>query len=760
MFDRKRKKDEQPNSPARYSDGYDNPLSDPDNDRLGRKRFINQIYPYLTDLESEWSVRVGLLAPWGEGKTTVCRWIAERAKKDGHIPVWLSPWAARTDAQLWAAFYTALDKALKDLGIKVSGFSVSIPGLKKSVSNLTNSELTENIGRLHRTGEAGLKVIQSLIKMSPRDISKLKNNVQGKRFIVIFDDLDRVDSSLIPQLLMALRELLDLPGFSFLLPFDDKIVSHALSKHNASPEFGENFLEKILDFRVRLDRPNSDQVASFFKHEMEAQCPFVPATAMEGLDSYLPSNPRRLKSLVRSVRVFQAEASRHREGEIDWKALIFAQLIRLESDTFFDNYAQDTFADDTDDNSGPNRWFAAAFERNKEKAKTDELNRISSLLDKAGVELEEKRERLTLLCEGWREAYDITGQHKIKYACKLLSQPETLTWAEFDSFWELWSEKKEFAEVSPWFSEQVAKTQEPKDEIVREVLITLAYQYGQDLEKAGAVALRSAHHACVENAKEILTFYNHFLEQEIPSVVNTRVLTVDVFQVLMSTIASWFHFRGNESDRDLRKVEEALLKKWVQTAHELGLSHDYRAILATNAIDYLEDKEDLARLYSELLEIIEVAMVEDALGALKKDEGINEILPSGVGEGIKNVLLNPTSEIWLPMGSSQAEQILLTAKDNPAVQINARNLLDLLQSASDRGTRELRSEQVREFFEHQSLIVAIWNAATATELQFRRLQETRQVRDSLIEKGIAADKLATPDWLLKTRADVEIESTP
>lgn len=89
-----------------HKSGFDNPLTNPDDDQLNRKRFINQIYPYLTNLEPEWSVRVGLLAPWGEGKTTVCRWIAKQAKKDGHIPVWFSPWSARTDAQLWVGFYT------------------------------------------------------------------------------------------------------------------------------------------------------------------------------------------------------------------------------------------------------------------------------------------------------------------------------------------------------------------------------------------------------------------------------------------------------------------------------------------------------------------------------------------------------------------------------------------------------------------------------------------------------------------------------
>ncbi|MFH1158312.1 MAG: hypothetical protein V1721_05445, partial [Pseudomonadota bacterium] len=40
---------------------------------------------------------MGLIAPWGEGKTTVAEWVAAQAEKDGHIPVWYKPWMAKTD---------------------------------------------------------------------------------------------------------------------------------------------------------------------------------------------------------------------------------------------------------------------------------------------------------------------------------------------------------------------------------------------------------------------------------------------------------------------------------------------------------------------------------------------------------------------------------------------------------------------------------------------------------------------------------------
>ncbi|GJL58774.1 MAG: hypothetical protein NPIRA03_16310 [Nitrospirales bacterium] len=347
-----------------------------------------------------------------------------------------------------------MTEALKDYDVtdKTSFFSPKT--IKHMVAALTNKDWVEDISRIHQIGESGIRIVQSLAKMNAQDVQRLYEDIKGKRFIVILDDLDRVDPSLIPGLLMTLRDVLDLEGFSFLLPFDHKIVSDALADYNKSPGFGENFLEKILDFRVHLDKATSGQVATFFKGEMQSNCPFIPADTLDGLDSHLPTNPRRLKALVRGMRVFEAEAARHREGEIDWKALLFAEMIKLESELFLDIYAKDTFGDKTDDNSGSHPWISAGVESDKATAKTKEEERIKILLDNAGVKPEAKRERLIRLCEAWRDSYGIYGQYQITYALKLLKQPETLTWAEFDSFWEAWSTNNIFSELFTFFEQQ------------------------------------------------------------------------------------------------------------------------------------------------------------------------------------------------------------------------------------------------------------------------------------------------------------------
>ena len=233
-----------------------------------------------------------------------------------------------------------------------------------------------------------------------------------------------------------------------------------------------------------------------------------------------------------------------------------------------------------------------------------------------------------------------------------------------------------------------------------------------------------------------------------PDAPHAEILTIEVFKRLIDVIAKWFHFRGNESDRGLRDNEESLLKKWVQKVHDLGMDHDYHTFLAKLDNDHFGNEKDITRLYREILEIIGSSMEDAAKDALRKKEGINEIFPDGVGEGVKKALLNPSSAVWTPYGNSPAEQILSTAATDPAVQINARSFLDLLRKASNQGTWELSSQEVCEFYNHPSLVAVVWSAAIATELQFRQLKETRKVMEFLISKGISSEQLSTPDWLV------------
>jgi hypothetical protein len=97
--------------------------------------------------------------------------------------------------------------------------------------------------------------------------------------------------------------------------------------------------------------------------------------------------------------VFDAEGKRHRPGEIDWKTLIFVQMIKMEAEEFFQAFEKDTFlreeeSHDPFDNSRFSPWMIAYMEKDENKGKEEEIKRITGLLDNASVQIPESRERL------------------------------------------------------------------------------------------------------------------------------------------------------------------------------------------------------------------------------------------------------------------------------------------------------------------------------------------------------------------------------
>lgn len=205
---------------------------------MGRRKFAEQIYAHLTNLEPDWSVRVGLLAAWGAGKTTICKWVVKKAENEGHIPIWFSPWSARTDDELSLKFYLAIKEKLVEEPVSYTQIARTIP--KKAKAALIDAtlwggkfiknprEVTRKLWNKHgeaveqfdepeQVAKIGIGLMKAFTRISSKDMEKIRLKLQGKRAIVIIDDLDRVAPALIPRFLMSLRELMDITSSGYAL---------------------------------------------------------------------------------------------------------------------------------------------------------------------------------------------------------------------------------------------------------------------------------------------------------------------------------------------------------------------------------------------------------------------------------------------------------------------------------------------------------------------------------------------------------------
>lgn len=113
---------------------------------------------------------------------------------------------------------------------------------------------------------------------------------------MILDDLDRADPRVVPELL--LRDLLELPQFSFLMPFDRGVVARTLTEHHKAWRDPDRFLEKIFDYQIALPEPSpSARLRMIEGGDRLVDGPLLRAAAA-GVAAASPAGDRRTRTLA------------------------------------------------------------------------------------------------------------------------------------------------------------------------------------------------------------------------------------------------------------------------------------------------------------------------------------------------------------------------------------------------------------------------------------------------------------------------------
>src|SRR6266436_5988786 len=101
--------------------GYDASQTDRGSDELDRWRLAADIVDVALTTPADWSVRIGIFAKWGEGKSTVLRFAEKILTERKNVVFSFSPWSIREWNDLWDDFGDRLSEALSSAGIKVGG---------------------------------------------------------------------------------------------------------------------------------------------------------------------------------------------------------------------------------------------------------------------------------------------------------------------------------------------------------------------------------------------------------------------------------------------------------------------------------------------------------------------------------------------------------------------------------------------------------------------------------------------------------------
>lgn len=704
------------------SSGFDAPVAEPTADMLSRAAFARKVYELLRPTNNDFSVRVGLTGEWGSGKTSVAKWIEVYAKPEGHEVIWFNPWAITNIDDLWLSFYQTLRNSLKipePEGLRAN--------LRERAQNLVSKikKPAESLSRAHSVSAAVATTILDFAKITSEEIKQLRSRVGDKRIIVIIDDLDRADPTLLARLLLSLRELFDIPGFSFLIPFDMDVVSDALISHHPAWKTGDQFLEKILDYRISLPELTQSAKAQLFSQSIATLSPAFRSDLVGDALKWLPENPRTIKSLARIIQPIDRELVRHGPDEIDWRTLLFAAIAKAESSDFFDTFTAAFFHPSVKTKQAA----VLSSERVQERKKL-----LREILTKAKLS-SIKEDRLTDLYDAWLSDVRFDWLQRASYAVRLFDSPDSFTWKEFAKAKDIW---RSSIDIKQSLDHLAAANHTSGDGLTSEFVKACCNQYGNILERASNANFLRDHQRLISEARTILDMIEALF-----FFIDDPKVRLSIFDDLVQIVRAWVNFNVNTEDSWLRIKEGELLEAMIRNA---GLSWEG---FGKTVVDLAETTAfAVSPVYSQLrpvLQALNSIAVKTVLDEMKAIGGAERMMLGDGREFAKVVLLDPTGPAWTPAGQSAMENLLANAASQSLVARNAYSILSRVHDHRLASVEGVRLSQ--KLVQDHRAVAALWNAVISQQFQHRMLQGLRELRESLVKQGVPQNLLAQPAWM-------------
>ena len=291
--------------------------------------------------------------------------------------------------------------------------------------------------------------VQEAFAPNSKIMSAIKTKLGDKRVSVLIDDLDRAHPSILPDLFLALRDVLDTPGFVYILAFDKGIVSHALTDERLAFGDGGEFQEKLFDFTFDIPSVSGRQLRRLLTTECELSCDFADLHAIKDIFHLLPRNPRKLKKFIRHIAVLRDQVARHDPDELNWPLIYICQLIRLESEPYLW-----WLLDELDGENFDLLGFLGGRRDDEAAAK----EKISKLIEPSGKKSDSQKANIEKLVLGLIDHAGLMQAHQKRYSAEIWINPHAVTWKEFRELFAAWRDNREEFDLNAWAVSQAENT--------------------------------------------------------------------------------------------------------------------------------------------------------------------------------------------------------------------------------------------------------------------------------------------------------------
>jgi hypothetical protein len=229
----------------------DNPIRKVEDDALGRAKVAHSFAENVLSLDANEGVVVGVLGPWGAGKTSFINLARTRLEAVGIAVLDFNPWMFSGTEQLVESFFVELSAQLR----LRPGLATVGKDLEEYGETLSGLGWLPLVGAWIERGRTAAGVVAKILQRRKEGVSKQRAKIENalsaldRPLIVVVDDIDRLTNSEIRDVFKLVRLTASFPNVIYILAFDRKRVEKALADQGIP---GRDYIEKILQVAVDI----------------------------------------------------------------------------------------------------------------------------------------------------------------------------------------------------------------------------------------------------------------------------------------------------------------------------------------------------------------------------------------------------------------------------------------------------------------------------------------------------------------------------